>query len=535
MTPGATSFGRCVDEGGVGLLAGNHACVGRCAITAIPRRSVQPAGTSKRAHRINESRTTAEVCSRHAGRFARTSFVDVSACGDSAQPLRGFPAHELHSIRGMPSSDRTALTKGFIVELDGLRGIAILMVMVHRFWPRTGVGVAADVAGAGWIGVDLFFVISGFLIAGILLDTRGERRLLPQLLRAPDAAHLPALLPVRDRRVRRVLGQPRVPRARGLAALVPRSTSATCPRVCSATSAVLARAGVVARDRGAVLSDVPVARVRSSIAGGSRCVLVAMIAVAPVIRLVTMLALPEHERVQYLFTLVPHRHDRGRLLARRSSCARSTSSAGASARSSPRSSCCRASSSSRSRAGSTARARSIECLATASSRSAARASWRSSSCRADSKSTALLRFGPLAVSRQAVLRSLPAASPRRHDRDGGRAPGSASIAQLWLMRAQDRASRSCSRRSRGGCWSGRSCTSRIDSRRHDIHPQHLLRLWMKSRRSSQACDASVTTNRARVDLASRCFRPEHGSKITAPTSIRRVHASCCVRPSFSRR
>src|SRR6478735_6413135 len=69
---------------------------------------------------------------------------------------------------------KNALTKGFIVELDGLRGIAILMVMIHRFWPRTGVGFGADVAGAGWIGVDLFFVISGFLIAGILLDTKGE-------------------------------------------------------------------------------------------------------------------------------------------------------------------------------------------------------------------------------------------------------------------------------------------------------------------------------------------------------------------------
>ncbi|MGE3768611.1 MAG: acyltransferase family protein [Kofleriaceae bacterium] len=64
--------------------------------------------------------------------------------------------------------------KGFIPELDGLRGIAILMVMVHRFWPRTGTGIMADAAGAGWIGVDLFFVISGFLITGILLDTKDE-------------------------------------------------------------------------------------------------------------------------------------------------------------------------------------------------------------------------------------------------------------------------------------------------------------------------------------------------------------------------
>lgn len=64
--------------------------------------------------------------------------------------------------------------KGFIPELDGLRGIAILLVMVHRFWPRSSVGVMADAAGAGWIGVDLFFVISGFLITGILLDTKAE-------------------------------------------------------------------------------------------------------------------------------------------------------------------------------------------------------------------------------------------------------------------------------------------------------------------------------------------------------------------------
>lgn len=65
--------------------------------------------------------------------------------------------------------------RGFIAELDGLRGIAILMVMIHRFWPRSDSGLAADCAGAGWIGVDLFFVISGFLITGILLETKGEQ------------------------------------------------------------------------------------------------------------------------------------------------------------------------------------------------------------------------------------------------------------------------------------------------------------------------------------------------------------------------
>jgi peptidoglycan/LPS O-acetylase OafA/YrhL len=63
---------------------------------------------------------------------------------------------------------------GEIDEIDGLRGIAIFMVMVHRLWPRDAVNRLGVVADAGWIGVDLFFVVSGFLITRILLDTRGE-------------------------------------------------------------------------------------------------------------------------------------------------------------------------------------------------------------------------------------------------------------------------------------------------------------------------------------------------------------------------
>ncbi len=69
-----------------------------------------------------------------------------------------------------------------IPVLDGIRGIAILLVMVFHFWvfgiatgTRLWERVYASAAGMGWVGVDLFFVLSGFLITGILYDSRGRQ------------------------------------------------------------------------------------------------------------------------------------------------------------------------------------------------------------------------------------------------------------------------------------------------------------------------------------------------------------------------
>ncbi len=67
------------------------------------------------------------------------------------------------------------LSKKHYQPLDGLRGIAILLVIcVHSFHYEGAwiIGrVLATGARAGWVGVTLFFVLSGFLITGILLDT----------------------------------------------------------------------------------------------------------------------------------------------------------------------------------------------------------------------------------------------------------------------------------------------------------------------------------------------------------------------------
>ncbi len=63
-----------------------------------------------------------------------------------------------------------------ISELDGLRGIAILLVLVFHFTPATGpLFFLAHFFQVGWIGVDLFFVLSGYLITGILVDSVGHR------------------------------------------------------------------------------------------------------------------------------------------------------------------------------------------------------------------------------------------------------------------------------------------------------------------------------------------------------------------------
>jgi peptidoglycan/LPS O-acetylase OafA/YrhL len=70
------------------------------------------------------------------------------------------------------------LVRGHMPALDGLRGIAILLVLAHGFdviQTRGGPGHHLDIAlDVGWIGVQLFFVLSGFLITGILLDTRSS-------------------------------------------------------------------------------------------------------------------------------------------------------------------------------------------------------------------------------------------------------------------------------------------------------------------------------------------------------------------------
>ncbi|HEX9247481.1 MAG TPA: acyltransferase [bacterium] len=83
-------------------------------------------------------------------------------------PLQRQRAELLHSHAHLPA-------------LDGVRGMAILLVLAFHsfllggFRPAVALDrIAIALVEPGWSGVDLFFVLSGFLITGILYDAKGR-------------------------------------------------------------------------------------------------------------------------------------------------------------------------------------------------------------------------------------------------------------------------------------------------------------------------------------------------------------------------
>ena len=73
------------------------------------------------------------------------------------------PANSLRSLRTSPRPPR----KDWYPGLDGVRAVAVALVFSVHYMGR-------QTHGVGWIGVMIFFVLSGFLITGILYDNQSE-------------------------------------------------------------------------------------------------------------------------------------------------------------------------------------------------------------------------------------------------------------------------------------------------------------------------------------------------------------------------
>jgi peptidoglycan/LPS O-acetylase OafA/YrhL len=109
-----------------------------------------------------------------AGRSASASFVGVGQADPSPSSSAQRFATDSDESASSGSKHRRIDSGVRIAALDGVRGIAVLLVMVYHYESSALSGVVGALVDCLWVGVDLFFVLSGFLITGILCDTRGS-------------------------------------------------------------------------------------------------------------------------------------------------------------------------------------------------------------------------------------------------------------------------------------------------------------------------------------------------------------------------
>jgi peptidoglycan/LPS O-acetylase OafA/YrhL len=95
------------------------------------------------------------------------------------------PAHSATTLSGQAGAENTRYFapidyKTRFPALDGIRALAVTLVFLEHFGGGSHGGrifnLINDLRLHFWVGVDLFFVLSGFLITGILFDTRNDSK-----------------------------------------------------------------------------------------------------------------------------------------------------------------------------------------------------------------------------------------------------------------------------------------------------------------------------------------------------------------------
>jgi peptidoglycan/LPS O-acetylase OafA/YrhL len=91
--------------------------------------------------------------------------------------LAVFLHTQLHTI----SKEEFYMTDERTKELDGLRGVAVILVIAFHIFKRAdyftkheALHFVTSLSYIGWLGVDIFFTLSGFLITSILLRTKNK-------------------------------------------------------------------------------------------------------------------------------------------------------------------------------------------------------------------------------------------------------------------------------------------------------------------------------------------------------------------------
>src|SRR4051812_22482010 len=94
---------------------------------------------------------------------------------------------QIQEIRRVVSKKNRSHSDGYRADIDGLRALAVVSVLLFHYYP--------SILPGGYVGVDVFFVISRYLISNLLFaDFNKDRFSIVEFYRRRIRRIFPALL-----------------------------------------------------------------------------------------------------------------------------------------------------------------------------------------------------------------------------------------------------------------------------------------------------------------------------------------------------